>query len=281
MPASSPSGSPTRSMTITSCRLPPCTPISTMTAAWRSPSCAARPDKVQHFAEHVIAERGVRHGRVVLVPTDLLIKPHSHERRARARHHPHPHPRANAAPHRRLKRPRLAPRALAIRPFGTRISANDHTWYDVLYPANIIRRRRDLQAAAGVQQEAHVPVLQSFNDDAANVRGKIIAIYTLLIAANLAVWAWAFIAFHDHPVLLGTCFLAYSFGLRHAVDADHIAAIDNVTRKLMQEGKRPLARRPVLLARPFDRGGSGLDRRRARPRWPSRTRSRSSIRSAA
>src|SRR5208283_1172237 len=35
--------------------------------------------------------------------------------------------------------------------------------------------------------------------------------------------------------------LAYTFGLRHAVDADHIAAIDNVTRKLMQEGKRPVA----------------------------------------
>jgi high-affinity nickel-transport protein len=43
------------------------------------------------------------------------------------------------------------------------------------------------------------------------------------------------------PLLLGTAFLAYSFGLRHAVDADHIAAIDNVTRKLMQEGKRPVA----------------------------------------
>jgi high-affinity nickel-transport protein len=42
-------------------------------------------------------------------------------------------------------------------------------------------------------------------------------------------------------LLLGTALLAYSFGLRHAVDADHIAAIDNVTRKLMQEGKRPVA----------------------------------------
>ena len=48
-------------------------------------------------------------------------------------------------------------------------------------------------------------------------------------------------AFRHFPVLLGTAFLAYSFGLRHAVDADHIAAIDNVTRKLMQEGKRPVA----------------------------------------
>ena len=40
---------------------------------------------------------------------------------------------------------------------------------------------------------------------------------------------------------MGTAFLAYTFGLRHAVDADHIAAIDNVTRKLMQEGKRPVS----------------------------------------
>ena len=49
------------------------------------------------------------------------------------------------------------------------------------------------------------------------------------------------LAFRQYPLLLGTAFLAYSFGLRHAVDADHIAAIDNVTRKLMQEGKRPVA----------------------------------------
>jgi len=41
--------------------------------------------------------------------------------------------------------------------------------------------------------------------------------------------------FHAHPGAL-----AYSFGLRHAFDADHIAAIDNVTRKLMQEGRRPV-----------------------------------------
>jgi nickel/cobalt transporter (NiCoT) family protein len=84
-------------------------------------------------------------------------------------------------------------------------------------------------------------LFQSFSDGDGNLRSRIIALYTLLIAANVAAWAWALIAFHDYPVLLGTCFLAYSFGLRHAVDADHIAAIDNATRKLMQEGKRPIA----------------------------------------
>jgi high-affinity nickel-transport protein len=72
-------------------------------------------------------------------------------------------------------------------------------------------------------------------------RGKIIAIYVGLLTLNLLAWACAFAAFGQHPALLGTALLAYSFGLRHAVDADHIAAIDNVTRKLMQQSKRPLA----------------------------------------
>lgn len=39
----------------------------------------------------------------------------------------------------------------------------------------------------------------------------------------------------------GTAVLAYVLGMRHAFDADHIAAIDNTTRKLMSEGQRPLA----------------------------------------
>jgi high-affinity nickel-transport protein len=65
-------------------------------------------------------------------------------------------------------------------------------------------------------------------------------LFIFLGVFNIAAWAWAVIAFHHFPFLLGPAFLAYSFGLRHAVDADHIAAIDNVTRKLMQTGKRPL-----------------------------------------
>jgi high-affinity nickel-transport protein len=80
-----------------------------------------------------------------------------------------------------------------------------------------------------------------FDDEAHDTRRKIIAIYAFLFAANIAAWVWAVVAFRHFPVLLGTAFLAYSFGLRHAVDADHIAAIDNVTRKLMQEGKRPVS----------------------------------------
>jgi nickel/cobalt transporter (NiCoT) family protein len=58
-----------------------------------------------------------------------------------------------------------------------------------------------------------------------------------LVVANAAVWAWAAMSFAGEPVLLGTAFLAYAFGLRHAVDADHIAAIDNATRKLIEAGR--------------------------------------------
>ena len=74
---------------------------------------------------------------------------------------------------------------------------------------------------------------------AASLRA-LIPLYAALIAANLGAWAWALIAFRHYPLLLGTALLAYGFGLRHAVDADHIAAIDTVTRKLMQQGQRPL-----------------------------------------
>jgi nickel/cobalt transporter (NiCoT) family protein len=84
-------------------------------------------------------------------------------------------------------------------------------------------------------------VARLFNDQDGDLGGKIAALYCVLVAANGLAWVWALVAFHDYPVLIGTAFLAYTFGLRHAVDADHIAAIDNVTRKLMQEDKRPIS----------------------------------------
>ena len=55
----------------------------------------------------------------------------------------------------------------------------------------------------------------------------------LLGGANLLVWTVALVTFRRHALVLGTASLAYTFGLRRALDADHIAAIDNVTRKLM------------------------------------------------
>ncbi len=72
-----------------------------------------------------------------------------------------------------------------------------------------------------------------------DVKRKIIGMYSLLASINVLAWLAAIAAFKGYPLLIGTSVIAYSFGLRHAVDADHIAAIDNVTRKLMQGGQRP------------------------------------------
>jgi nickel/cobalt transporter (NiCoT) family protein len=84
-----------------------------------------------------------------------------------------------------------------------------------------------------------LPVL--FDDKPGALNAKTASLYVVLVSANVLAWLWAFLQFGDRPILLGTASLAYTFGLRHAVDPDHIAAIDNVTRKLMQEGKRPIS----------------------------------------
>ncbi len=72
-----------------------------------------------------------------------------------------------------------------------------------------------------------------------DLRGRIAVVGGALIALNGLAWVLAFVALGGRPMLMGAALLAYGLGLRHAVDADHIAAIDNVTRKLMQDGKRP------------------------------------------
>src|SRR5918911_489713 len=57
---------------------------------------------------------------------------------------------------------------------------------------------------------------------------------------HLSGWALFLYYSRSNAALAGLGTLAYTFGLRHAFDADHIAAIDNTTRKLLADGKRPL-----------------------------------------
>ncbi len=57
---------------------------------------------------------------------------------------------------------------------------------------------------------------------------------------HIAGWGLLLIYGASHPGFLALGGLAYTFGLRHAFDADHIAAIDNTTRKLLQSGKKPV-----------------------------------------
>ena len=89
-------------------------------------------------------------------------------------------------------------------------------------------------------REGHPRHLLVVRFGALPLRRTIGGLYLLLLAMNLGAWAWALAAFRLQPLMLSTAVLAHGLGLRHAVDADHIAAIDNVTRKLM--GQRREAR---------------------------------------
>jgi len=88
--------------------------------------------------------------------------------------------------------------------------------------------------------EALIVADPSASRPATRVRGSTIALFAVLIGCNIAAWLWALAICQGRPALLGTALLAWVFGLRHAVDADHIAAIDNTVRKLMQQGQRPV-----------------------------------------
>ena len=73
------------------------------------------------------------------------------------------------------------------------------------------------------------------------IPGPALALISLLIVINLIVWAAAGIVLRFYPALTGTAVLAYTLGLRHALDADHISAIDLMTRRLIASGQRPVA----------------------------------------
>jgi len=57
---------------------------------------------------------------------------------------------------------------------------------------------------------------------------------------HIAGWGLLFAVAAGRPTILALGGLAYTFGLRHAFDADHISAIDNTTRKLLQDGRKPV-----------------------------------------
>jgi high-affinity nickel-transport protein len=74
-----------------------------------------------------------------------------------------------------------------------------------------------------------------------SIKKRIIIIFTLLVLYNIVIWSLGFILSFNYPFLLGLLAIAYGLGLRHAVDADHIAAIDNTTRKFMLAGEKPIS----------------------------------------
>jgi len=71
-------------------------------------------------------------------------------------------------------------------------------------------------------------------------RWRLAGLYSIIALMHLLGWGMLLSVAAAHPSILGLGGLAYSFGLRHAFDADHIAAIDNTTRKLLQQRQRPV-----------------------------------------
>src|ERR1700710_537811 len=73
-----------------------------------------------------------------------------------------------------------------------------------------------------------------------DIKARGVTTMSLLIVGNAIVWVAALVTFWGHLHLIEFAGVAYLLGLAHALDADHICAIDNVTRKLMQDGQRPV-----------------------------------------
>jgi high-affinity nickel-transport protein len=100
-------------------------------------------------------------------------------------------------------------------------------------------------STVGVRNEGDAGMLRRlraiWTQASPDLKRRILTIYVFLIGFNIVIWALLLLTSVKYAILLGLAPVAYGFGLRHAVDPDHIAAIDNTTRKLMQDGQRPVA----------------------------------------
>ncbi|KAK0660620.1 High-affinity nickel transport protein nic1 [Lasiodiplodia hormozganensis] len=105
-------------------------------------------------------------------------------------------------------------------------------------------------AGTDIQVEDKVSFLGNVSKKAEMYHGRVpylrrlpfpaLAIIILIALVNAAVWVAVGIVLHFHPALISTAILSYTLGLRHALDADHISAIDLMTRRLIAAGQRPV-----------------------------------------
>ena len=86
-----------------------------------------------------------------------------------------------------------------------------------------------------------IPTVSSRLGLAREEKARILVLYLVLAIATSLGFIGSIVVGRgsDSPIFFGLCIAAFVLGLRHGVDADHIVAIDNTTRKLMHEGKRP------------------------------------------
>ncbi|KAF2836726.1 high affinity nickel transport protein nic1 [Patellaria atrata CBS 101060] len=88
-------------------------------------------------------------------------------------------------------------------------------------------------AGKAVLYHGRVPVLRKLPFSA-------VAIIVLIATVNILIWVAVGVVLHYHRLLISTAVLSYTLGLRHALDADHISAIDLMTRRLIAAGQRPV-----------------------------------------
>ena len=110
--------------------------------------------------------------------------------------------------------------------------------------------QRQLEIAEPPNGAVEAPTKLSIFDRARLKHGKVpylrrvpfasLAIIGFIAFINIVGWVISAVILHYHPALWGTAALAYSFGLRHALDADHISAIDLMTRRFVASGQRPV-----------------------------------------
>jgi nickel/cobalt transporter (NiCoT) family protein len=79
-----------------------------------------------------------------------------------------------------------------------------------------------------------------FHRTTPEIKTHLTIIFAILFLFTIFVWLFAFLQVKTYPLFFGLVVIAYGLGLRHAVDPDHIAAIDNTTRKLIHDGKKPV-----------------------------------------
>ncbi|KAG0130738.1 high-affinity nickel-transport protein-domain-containing protein [Tuber indicum] len=89
--------------------------------------------------------------------------------------------------------------------------------------------------AKSIAKECHgkIPVLRALPI-------RVLAVIMAVTIVNMLCWAGVGVVLNKHKGMTGASVLAYTLGLRHALDADHIAAIDLTTRKLIASGQRPV-----------------------------------------
>ncbi|KAF2138234.1 uncharacterized protein K452DRAFT_338869 [Aplosporella prunicola CBS 121167] len=104
---------------------------------------------------------------------------------------------------------------------------------DALAPADLEAEPKTPLLRKAARAHARVPYLRHLPFAA-------VAVIVAVAGVNALVWACVGGVLHFHPALISSCVLSYTLGLRHALDADHISAIDLMTRRLIASGQRPV-----------------------------------------